>query len=281
MSTATGRFAGKVVLITGGARGQGRNHALRFAAEGADVVLCDAPQGLRSLPYPVSTAEDLAKTVNEVKALGDRCLGIPTDIRDSAAVDAAVDRTLAEFGRLDIALANAGIVNIQSFSDIDDQSWREVIDTNLTGTFNTLRATSAPMKAQGSGRIIATSSMSGKRGHAGVAHYAASKWGVIGLVKSLALELKDCGVTVNAVCTTNVDTPMIRNEFVYKKYCPDVERPTVDDALAGFTSVNQIPVPWVEPDDVSHMILFLASAEARYVTGSTMDVSCGWTALMP
>jgi SDR family mycofactocin-dependent oxidoreductase len=281
MSAVDGRFADRVVFITGAARGQGRNHALRFAAEGADIVACDVPARMASVPYPLSTAEDLAETVSLVEALGRRCLGLPVDIRDGAAMAAAVETTMAEFGHLDIALANAGVVNLQAITDIDDQSWHDVIDTNLTGTFNTLRAVIPPMTAAGFGRIVVTSSMSGRRGNPGAAHYSASKWGVIGLVKSVALELRHTGITVNAVCTTNVDTPMIHNPFVYQRYCPDIDSPTVDDVLAGFTAVNQIPVPWVEPDDVSHMILFLAGTEARYVTGSTLDVSCGWTALMP
>lgn len=161
---------------------------------------------------------------------------------------------------------------------MDERTWTETIDTNLTGVFHAMRAVLPGMIEQGYGRIVATSSMAGKMGYANCGHYVATKWGVIGLVKSLAMEVGGSGITVNAICPTTVSTPMIQNEATYRLFLPDVENPTLDDAIPAFQGLNVIPVPWVEPVDISNAMAFLCSDEARYITGETIAVAAGFNA---
>jgi SDR family mycofactocin-dependent oxidoreductase len=273
-----GRFDGKVVLITGGARGQGRSHAVRFAQEGADVAICDVAAQLDTVPYPLAKPDDLAETVRLVEDLDRRCVAVQADVRDRGQIDAFAEQTRTELGRIDFLLANAGIFTFSTVAEMDDRTWREMIDTNLTGVFNAMRAVLPAMIAQGSGRIVATSSMAGKMGYANVGHYCAAKWGVIGLVKSVAQEVAAHGITVNAVCPTGVDTTMIQNEAAYRLFLPDAENPTREDAAPAFQGLNAIPVPWVEPSDISNAMAFLCSDEARYITGETIAVAAGQNA---
>ncbi len=205
-----GSLDGKVALITGAARGQGRSHALALAAEGADIVAWDVPQAKSSIPYPLSTQEDLDLTSKLVAEQGSRCLSLSVDVSDAAQVNAGVQRTLEEFGRLDIALANAGVVTVGPLVDVTDESWDEMVATNLTGVFTTLRAVVPPMLQQRWGRIVVTASMGGRMGIKGQSAYNATKWGVIGLAKSLALEVANDGITVNIVCPCTVRTPMVQ-----------------------------------------------------------------------
>jgi SDR family mycofactocin-dependent oxidoreductase len=273
-----GRFDGKVVLITGGARGQGRSHAVRFAQEGADVAFCDIAAQLETVPYPMSTPDDLAETVRLVEDLDRRCVAVQADVRDRGQLDAFTEQARTELGRIDFLLANAGIFTFSTVAEMDDRTWRETIDTNLTGVFHAMRAVLPAMVAQGYGRIVATSSMAGKTGFANIAHYCAAKWGVIGLVKSVAQEVAGNGITVNAVCPTGVDTTMIQNDAAYRLFLPDVQNPTREDAAPAFQGLNAIPVPWVEPIDISNAMAFLCSDEARYITGETIAVAAGQNA---
>ncbi len=273
-----GRFDGKVVLITGGARGQGRSHAVAFATEGADIAFCDAAADIDTVPYDLPGPDDLQETVRQVEDLDRRCLGVQADVRDGAAVGRFVDEAIAELGRVDIVLANAGIFTFSTIAEMDDTTWQTMIDTNLTGVFHTIRAVLPTMLEQGSGRIIATSSMAGKMGFPNVGHYVATKWGVIGLVKSVAQEVAASGITVNAICPTAVGTTMIQNEAAYKLFVPDLEHPTMEDAAPAFQALNPIPVPWVDVEDISNAMMFLASDEARYVTGETIAVAAGQNA---
>lgn len=273
-----GKFDGKVVLITGGARGQGRSHALAFAREGADIAFCDIAAQLDSVPYPMARPEDLDETVKLVEELDRRCVAVTADVRDSAQVQGFVDRAITELGRVDVLLANAGVFTFSTIAEMSDDVWKEMIDVNLTGVFHAMRAVLPAMVEQGSGRIIATSSTAGKMGFPNIGHYVASKWGVIGLVKSLAQEVGGNGITVNAICPTGVDTTMIQNEAAYRLFLPDLENPTRDDAAPAFQTLNAIPVPWIEPVDISNAMLFLASDEARYITGETLAVAAGATA---
>lgn len=270
-----GKFDGKVVLITGGARGQGRSHALTFAREGADVAFCDIASQVDTVPYPMSTPEDLQETVRLVEDLDRRCVAATADVRDQGQVDAFAEQARTELGRIDFCLANAGIFTFSTVAEMDDRTWSQTIDTNLTGVFHAMRAVLPTMVEQGSGRIVATSSMAGKMGFPNIAHYCAAKWGVIGLVKSLAQEVGGQGITVNAICPTGVDTTMIQNEAAYKLFLPDAEQPTRDDAAPAFQTLNTIPVPWVEPADISNTMAFLCSDEARYITGETIAVAAG------
>jgi SDR family mycofactocin-dependent oxidoreductase len=273
-----GKLDGKVALITGGARGQGRSHALTFAREGATIVVCDIASQISTVPYAMATEEQLPETVKLVEELDQRCVAIRADMRDTAAVNGVVERAMSEFGRLDILVVNHGILSLSPVSEMSDEQWDDVIDTDLTGVFKPMRAAIPHMVEQGWGRIIATSSMAGRTGLPTVAHYCAAKWGVIGLVKSVAREVAGNGITVNCICPTNVDTDMIHNQAFYQLFAPGVEDPTREQAAPGFQSLNAIPVPWIEPKDISEAMLFFASDEARYITGEALHVSAGWNA---
>lgn len=273
-----GRFDGKVVLITGGARGQGRSHAVKFASEGADVAFCDIAAQIDTVPYPMARSADLDETVKLVEELDRRCVGAVADVRDLEQVQAFVDRARTELGRVDFLLANAGIFSFSTIAEMPEDAWQQMIDTNLTGVFHAMRAVLPIMIEQGHGRIVATSSMAGKMGFPNVGHYVAAKWGVIGLVKSVAMEVAANGITVNAVCPTNVDTDMIQNVTAYKLFLPDSEDPTREDAAVAFQTLNAIPIPWVEPVDISNTMAFLCSDDARYITGETIAVAAGMNA---
>jgi SDR family mycofactocin-dependent oxidoreductase len=272
------RFDGKVALVTGAGRGQGRSHAVRFAEEGADLVLCDRCEDLATVPYGLASPADLEGTVAAVEAAGGRAVATRADVRDGAALDRVVAAGIEAFGGIDIAVANAGIAGISSIAEMTDEEWQNMIDINLGGVFKTLRAVAGHMAERGHGRIVATSSVVGRVGAPNIGHYVAAKWGVIGLVKSLALELADRGVTVNAVCPTSVDTAMIQNEAFRELFLPDQPDYTLADVEQAFTELNPIPIPWVQPGDVSDAVLFLASEEARMITGEALPVALGWNA---
>jgi SDR family mycofactocin-dependent oxidoreductase len=273
-----GKLDGKVALITGGARGQGRSHAVTFAREGADIIVCDLVSQIDTVPYQMSHPDDLKETVRLVEEHDQRCLAIPADVRDTEQITAVVDQAIGEFGRIDILLANAGIVAPVPLVDISDDQWTDMVDTDLGGVFKSIRAVAPHMIEQRAGRIIATSSMVGKTGVPGPAHYVAAKWGVIGLVKSAALEFGQHGITVNAVCPTNVDTQMIQNPAMYSLFAPDVQNPTRDDVVPGFTALNALPIPWVQVQDISEGMLYLAAESGRYITGETLTIAAGWNA---
>jgi SDR family mycofactocin-dependent oxidoreductase len=273
-----GRFDGKVVLVTGGARGQGRSHAVEFAKEGADIVVTDIAKQVDTVPYGMSSESDLAETVKRVEELDQRCLSVVADARDTAATNRAVEAAIAEFGKIDILLANHGLLSLSPVADMPDEMWDDVIDSDLTGVFKSIRAVLPHMLARKSGRIIATASMAGRTGLPTVAHYCAAKWGVIGLIKSVAREVAAEGITVNCICPTNLDSDMIHNPAFYALFAPGIENPTREQVEPGFTSLNAIPVPWIEAIDISNAMMFLASPEARYITGEALHVSAGWNA---
>jgi SDR family mycofactocin-dependent oxidoreductase len=274
-------LAGQVAIVTGAGRGQGRAHAVGLAADGADIVALDIGHDVGSVPYELSTGEDLADTVRQVEALGRACMPITCDVRDSVAVAAAVAAASERFGKVDITIANAGIASYGTVAELTDEQWRDVIDTNLTGVFNILRATVPAMVDRGYGRLVATASMAARGGTRNAAHYVAAKWGVIGLAKSLALEVAASGVTVNVICPANVNTRMINNETMYRLFRPDLAEPRQEDVLQGFTDFHQIPVPWVEPEEIAGVVRFMVSPAAAHITGSVFDVACGNTALIP
>ncbi|GLZ49327.1 putative short-chain dehydrogenase/reductase [Actinomycetospora sp. NBRC 106375] len=274
-----GKLDGRVALITGGARGQGRSHALAFAREGADIVMCDLVEGIDTIPCKMPDADDLADSVKQVEALDRRALGIKADVRDSLQLAGVVEQALATFGHIDILIANAGVVTPVPFVDISDEDWSVMLDINLGGVFKAIRAVAPHMIERGYGRIVATSSMVGRSPVGMLAHYVAAKWGVIGLVKSAAQELAPHGITVNAICPTNVNTDMIHaNPAMYKVFAPDIENPTWEDVIPAFTSMNAIPVPLVDPSDISEGMLYYVSEGARYVTGETLSIAAGWNA---
>jgi len=226
----------------------------------------------------MATPEELSETVDMIKALDRRVVAARADVRDLAGLTQVLDGAVGELGRLDIVCANAGIYSQGLLGELDEQTWRDVIDVNLTGVWNTCRAAIPHLVAGGrGGSIILTSSSVGLRAVANVGHYAASKHGVIGLMRTLALELAPHSIRVNSVHPTGVDTPMIQNEALYRLMAPGVEHPTREDVAPVLESVNALPVPWVEPRDVSNAVLFLASDEARYITGEVVSVSGGLT----
>lgn len=279
--TRSGKLAGRTAFITGGARGQGRSHALTLAREGADIAVCDIVADIPTVPYPLAKPSDLEETVRQVEALGRRCVAVKADVRETAQIDGAVQAAIEAFGHLDILLCNAGVCGFGAFWEITDAMWDDMIATDLSGVFKTMRAVVPHMIEQGYGRIVATSSMGGRMGNPNLAHYVAAKWGVIGLVKTLALEVAKLGITVNAVCPAAVDTDMVHNEALYGLFAPDLDHPTKEEVAPRYMGLNQIPVPWMAPQEISNAILFLVSDDARYVSGTTLDVCCGATALMP
>jgi SDR family mycofactocin-dependent oxidoreductase len=275
-----GSFDGRVAFITGGARGQGRTHAVALAREGADIVACDWFGGLDTIRYPLPDRADLEQTVKLVEAEGQRCLAAEADVRDLDALHALVTQATEAFGRIDIAIANAGVASTSGrpVQEMSPDSWQQVVDVNLTGVFNTIRAVSPGMVQRGYGRIIATASMMGRTGGPHVAGYAATKWGVIGLVKCAAYDLAPYGITVNAIAPGNVDTPMIQNDAIRKMMRPDLENPTREDAASAFQRLHVIPIPWVQPEEISRAVLYLAAEEARGVSGTVMSVDAGASA---
>lgn len=272
-----GRVEGKAAFVTGVARGQGRSHAIRLAEEGADIIGVDLLEDVPGAPYGRATEDDLADTVAAVEALGRRIVASKADVRDVAALKRAVDDGVGELGRLDIVSANAGIFTQMAPSeDLDEDMWHNMIDTNLTGVWHTAKATIPHLKAGGNGgSMIVTGSQGSIVGFGNIAHYVSAKHGVIGLMRTLALELAPWSIRVNAVLPTQVDTDLIMNEATYRLFAPDVENPTREDFAPASQALHALPVPWVESRDVSAAVLFLASDEARYITGAMLPVDAG------
>lgn len=275
----SGRVEGKVAFITGAARSQGRSHALRLAQEGADIIAVDLCGPVDSISmYAPATEADLAETVRQVEALDRRIVATRADVRDSAALKAAVDDGVAQLGRLDIVLANAGVFEIAPALEISDAAWREMIDINLTGVWNTCKVALPHLIAGGrGGAMVLTSSTAGLKGTPNTIHYTAAKHGVVGIMRTLANEFAHASIRVNSVHPTGVDTVMIQNEKTWGLFAPDDPAPSREKAAPIFQSTNALPVPWVEPVDISNAILFLVSDEARYVTGVTLPVDAGYT----
>ena len=273
------RVEGQVALVTGAARGQGRSHAIKLAEEGADVILVDVPGEVVDIAYPLGTSDELDQTAKDIENLGRKAVVIQADVRDLDTLAAEVDRAVAELGRLDIVSANAGIASNPFLSqDIPDNTWRQMIDINLTGVWHTTKvAVPHILAGERGGAIVLTSSAAGLKGYAQISHYSAAKHGVVGLMRSLALELAPHRVRVNSLHPTQVDTPMIQNLGTYKIFNPHLENPTRDDFEVASTTTNALPIPWVESSDVSNALLFLVSDDARYITGAAIPVDAGTT----
>jgi SDR family mycofactocin-dependent oxidoreductase len=276
-SEVRGRVEGQVAFITGAARGQGRSHAVRLAQEGADIIAIDICKPVDGVMYPMPGPEDLAETVSRVEALDRRIVATQADVRDYAALQAAVDDGVAQFGRLDIVVANAGIGSLgASLAKMDEKTWQDTIDINLTGVWLSAKAAIPHLIAGGrGGSIVLTSSVGGVKGLEGAGHYVAAKHGVIGLMRTLALEMAPHKVRVNTIMPTQVNTPMAVNEGTFRLFRPDLENPTVDDFAVASAMTNPLQVPWMEPEDISNAVLFLASDESRYITGLMLPVDAG------
>lgn len=267
-----GKLDGKVAFVTGAARGQGRSHAVRLAEEGADVIAIDICRQIDTVGYDMSTPDDLAETVRQVEALDRRIVAREADVRDGAAVRAALATGEAELGPVDIVLANAGIAPMSP--DPRPEEWQDVLDVNLTGVYNTVEAARGGMVERGAGgAIVLTSSTAGINGIGGDSPgglgYTAAKHGVVGLMRSYANILAPHSIRVNSVHPTGVRTPMIVN--------PIMERFISADPAMGQHMMNALPVDMVEPVDISNAIVWLVSDDARYVTGVTLPVDAGYT----
>ncbi|MQY31595.1 (-)-trans-carveol dehydrogenase [Nocardia sp. RB56] len=271
-----GALDGRVALITGAARGQGRSHAVHLARAGADLILIDIARQIDTVSYPMPDAGDLAETARLVSDLGRRAHTAVADVGDGPALRAAVDAAAGDLGRLDIVVANAGISGYGSATQgLSDAAWQNLVNTNLTGAWHTCAAALPHLVAGGRGSIVLVSSVGGVRGIRNMVHYTAAKHGVIGMTRTLALEYADRWIRVNAVLPTSVDTPMIMNPTTFALFRPDLDEPTVDDVREAFRANNALPVPWIEPADVSKAVLFLVSDDARYITGTTLPVDAG------
>lgn len=271
-----GRVEGKVALITGAARGQGRSHAVRLAEEGADIIAIDSCVTPEWSNYPMADDVDLQTTVKLVEATGRRIVAVKADVTDKRELTAAVDEAVAQLGRLDVVVANAGVGVLGH--DEPSTVYTEVASVNISGVLNTIHAALSHLREGAS--VIAIGSFAGMRPQGvsagpGGSGYSFSKRGVSQLVHSLAMELGPRFIRVNAVHPTNCDTHLLQNESMYKVFRPDLDKPTREDAIDAFASLQLMPVPWVEAQDVSHMVLFLASEESRYVTGMQMRVDAG------
>lgn len=274
-----GKLDGRVAIITGAARGQGRAHALALAAEGATIVACDIADQIDGVPYDMATESDLEETAKLVADLDQICVAERVDVRSRDAVTELAGRVRDEFGRVDVLVNAAGIVHWKGFGELTESDWRDVIDTNLHGSVNAIHAVLPFMVEQNHGRIVCTGSTLGRTGGRNLAGYSASKWALHGLVKCVAIEYAAYGITANIVNPTIVRTPMMENENAYRLFCPDIENPTIDDALPRYQTLNQIPVPWVEPEVIARSVLFLVSDDAEYITGAALDVAAGANAL--
>lgn len=277
-----GKMEGKVALITGGARGQGRAHAVRLAEEGADIILTDICEQIEGVHYPLGTESDLAETTKLVEELGRRCLSYQADARDVDRMREVADDAVSQLGRLDTVVINHGI-GLPHGTDPDSvEIWDTVIATNLSAVWRTIVATLPHIKAHGEGgSIIVTGSAASLVAIFNNAAYTSAKHGLIGLVKSLAADLARDWIRVNAILPTNVNTTLFVNDYNMHRFCPDKENPTIDDMRFTAQSLNLQPIPWIEPEDVAHSVLYLASDDSKYVTGIALPVDAGMTIQPP
>jgi (+)-trans-carveol dehydrogenase len=272
----SGLLAGRVALVTGAARGQGRSHAIRLAEEGADIVAIDICADIPNLTYAMADPDDLAETVREVEKRSRRAIAVEADVRDATRLRAEVGEAVTQLGRLDIVAANAGIATTGAAHEVDPALWHATIGVNLTGVWNTCSAAIPHLiRGQRGGSIVITSSALGLRGMQNATAYSAAKHGVVGVMRTLARELGPHRIRVNTIHPTQVDTPMIMREATYKVFVPELENPTREDFAARSQGMHELPVPWVDPIDISEALLFLVSDPGRYITGVALPVDAG------
>lgn len=260
-------FSGKVAFITGAAHGQGRAVALALARAGADIAALDVVRQLAYPGYRLAEADELRTLQSEVEALGRRALVFAADVRDETAVAAAVQQTAAELGRIDILFNNAGIAAYGLAHELSEEQWDTMLDINLKGAWLVAKHVIPLLIAQQGGVIINNSSVAGLRGFGRMSHYTASKWGLTGLTKALAIELAPQSIRVNSIHPTGVNTPMNDGLAALEGTTPE--------AIAERSAGNLLPVPWIEPEDVVEAVLFLASDRARFVTGTQLVIDAG------
>ena len=271
-----GRVEGKVALITGGGRGQGRAHALALAREGADIAICDVATGSDpTTPYGLAVADDLAQTKADVEALGRRCVAVSADVTRFSQLETFVAAALERLGRIDVVVANAGIFSggVPSW-ELTEAQWDRMLEVNLKGVWLTCKATVPHMLGQKSGSIVVTSSIGGLVGTPGMAHYVAAKHAVIGYMRSLANEVGASGIRVNAICPGGVDNAMMNNPAMYATMAGGQggDRETM---LAAVGAISLLPGGMIDNEDVAHAVVWLASEESRWVTGVALPIDAG------
>ncbi|MGC0367334.1 (+)-trans-carveol dehydrogenase [Rhodococcus sp. 27YEA15] len=271
------RLAGKVALISGVARGQGRSHALRLASEGVSIIGFDGLCTYDTVPYKQATQDDLDETVRLVEEAGGKIVVGQADVRERDQIAAVVDEGLSAFGSIDIVLANAGIgINSVPFWEVTQQEWDDVIGVCLTGVWHTVSAAIPSMIEAGKGgSVIMTSSASAIKAAPQLSPYIAAKTGVIGMMRSMANDLSRYKIRINCVAPTAVPTDFVLNDRLYQIFCPDIENPTVDDAAKILRGMHPLDEPWIQTQDISAAVAYLASDEARYVTGIVLPVDLG------
>jgi (+)-trans-carveol dehydrogenase len=270
------RLENKVAFITGAARGQGRAHAVRLASEGADIIAVDICDRVSTNVAPPATPADLEETVRLVEKLDRRIVAKQADVRSFQGLSSALEAGIAELGRLDIVCANAAVWSFGKMHELTEEMWQDCIDVCLTGVWHTCKAAVPHLIEQGSGgSVIITSSAAGLVGFPNGSHYVAAKHGLVGLMRTMANELGEYKIRVNTIHPGNVDTPLMHNPETYHLLAPDLESPTVEDATSRLAARNLLPYAWLQPEDISAMVAFLASDEARYITGSTFSVDLG------
>jgi NAD(P)-dependent dehydrogenase (short-subunit alcohol dehydrogenase family) len=268
------KLEGKVAVVSGGARGNGFAAARLMAEEGADIVIADICEDMPTIPYPMSTEESMAAAVEEIKKLGRKAIGIKCDVRKASDVEAMVDQVMDTFGKIDILLNNAGNSSMVAVAEMDEQTWDEVLDTHLKGTFLCCRYVLPHMIKQQSGNVVSISSVGGQRGFGMGGHYCAAKHGIIGLNKSIAMEVADHNIRANVVCPGTVWTPMMQGIAAYF----GMEE---EEAKENFFAGHLIKDPEVSPEDIGRAVLWLVSEDARCITGNMITVDGGWTACAP
>jgi NAD(P)-dependent dehydrogenase (short-subunit alcohol dehydrogenase family) len=276
------RFSGRVCVITGAARAMGRAHAVGLAREGCDLVLCDILEDLPDgTPYPKASATDLEATVRLVEAEGRRCIALKADVRAPAEAAALIDRAVRDLGGLDFLITNAAVTIEAPIAETTPENFDRVVRTNLFGVFNVLSPALRHMTQVGRGRVVIIGSGAGRHAEKNAGPYVSSKWGLIGLAKTAALEVAKSGITVNVVLPGPVDTPMMDNPIRYKQAVPDKQDPTRDDYLEAKKEATPMGYAWVKPEDITAAVLFLLSDEARFISGETLSVdaadSAHWT----
>lgn len=272
------RFRDQIVLITGPARGQGRSHALAFAREGAHLVLCDTPRHYATVPYPLGSVNELAQVTAEIKAMGREVIAAPVDVTDLDAMQQLANQALSQLGPIDIAVANAGLYSFGSTWELSEEQWDETIHVNLKGAWITCKVVIPQMLLRRKGTIICVGSTGSFKGLTGLGHYVAAKHGVIGLVKTLAIELAPYNINVNALCPTAVDTGIVNNQAFFEYFVggssPDA---TYEHVISRMNEMNRLPERGLlAPKDISAILLWLASDEAKHITGSALPVDAGF-----
>ncbi|HLG79149.1 MAG TPA: mycofactocin-coupled SDR family oxidoreductase [Ktedonobacteraceae bacterium] len=272
------RFRDQVVLITGAGRGQGRAHALGFAREGAHLLLCDTLRSYSSVPYLLCSADDLLRTAGEIEAMGQCIIVHHADVTDLNEMQKAADRAIAELGPIDIVVANAGLYSFATTWELTEEQWDETVAVALKGAWITCKTVIPHMLARKKGKIICIGSIGSFKGLPGLGHYVAAKHGIMGLVKTLAVELAPYNINVNAVCPTTVDTDMINNQAFYDYFAggpgPNATR---ENVIARMNEMNLFRDRGiVTPEDITAVVLWLASSEASHITGCALPVDAGF-----